>query len=80
MITVNRGSAFRLFFYWQKPVTGRFGRSGQNHRFCAVIRLQNSSFPFLDRDKNWLQPENSPLITDLHIPGIIQIPIGIATH
>ena len=47
----------------------------QNDRFIAVIRLQNRSFPLLDGDKNWLQPENSPLITDLSIPEIIQIPI-----
>jgi len=75
MIIVIHGSPRRWFGYWQKPVTGRFGRSGQNHRFSAVIRLQNRSFPFLGRDKNWLQPENYSLITGLRIPEIIQIPI-----
>ena len=77
MIIVIHGSPRRLFDYWQKPVTGRLGRSGQTIRFIAVIRLQNSSFPFLDGDKNWLQPENNSLITDGHIPEIIQIPIEL---
>ena len=58
-----------------KTVPDRLGRSGQNHRFSAVIRLQNSSFPFLDGDKSWLQSENNSLITDGHITEIIQIPI-----
>ena len=75
VIIVIHGLPRRWFDYWQKPVTGRLGRSGQNHRFSAVIRLQNSSFPFLDGDKNWLQPENNSLITDAHIPEVIQIPI-----
>ena len=75
MITVAHGSPRRMFGYWQKPVTDHLGRSSQNHRFIAVIRLQNRSYPFLDGDKNWLQPENSPLITDLRIPELIQIPI-----
>ncbi|MCP4925037.1 MAG: hypothetical protein GY916_03740 [Gammaproteobacteria bacterium] len=75
MIIVIHGLPRRWFDYWQKPVTERLARSGQTIRFSAVIRLQNSSFPFLDGDKNWLQPENNPLITDAHIPEVIQIPI-----
>ena len=75
MITIIHGSPRRLFDYWQKPVTDRLGRLCQNHRFIALIRLQNRSFPFPDGDKNWLQPENNPLITDLRIPELIQISI-----
>jgi len=75
VIIVIHGSLRSLFEYWQKPVTGRLDRPCQNHRFIAVIRLQNRSGPFLDGDKNWLQPENKPWITDLHIPELIQIPI-----
>ena len=75
MIIVIHGSLFSLFGYWKKPVKGGLGRSCQNDRFIAVNRLQNSSFPFPDGDKNWLQPENNPLITDLRIPELIQIPI-----
>jgi len=75
MITIIRGAPFRLFFYWKKPVTDRLGRPCQNDCFIAVIRLQNSFGPFMDGDKNWLQPENNPLITDLRIPELIQIPI-----
>ena len=77
MIAVIHGLPRRWFDYWQKPVTDRLGRSCQTIRFIAVIRLQNSSFPFLDSDKNWLQPENNSLITDGHIPEIIQIPIEL---
>ncbi len=75
MIAVICRSPWQLFCYWQKPVTGRLGQPCPNHRFIAVIRLQNWSYPFLDGDKNWLQPENNPLITDLRIPEIIPIPI-----
>ena len=75
VIIVIHGSPRRWFGYWQKPVTGRLGRSGQTIRFSAEIRLQNSSFPFLGGDKNWLQPENNSLMTDLRIPELIQIPI-----
>ena len=38
-----RNSPFGVFYYWQKPVTGRLGRSGQNHRFIAVINSQERS-------------------------------------
>lgn len=75
MITVIRGSPFGVFDYWQKLVTDHLGRLYQNHRFNAVIGLYNRSFPFLDSDKYWLQSENNPSITDLHIPEFIQIPI-----
>ena len=75
MIIVIHGSPHSLFDYWQKPVTDRLVRSCQNDRFIAVIRLLNRSFPLLDGDKNWLQSENNSLITDAHIPEIIQIPI-----
>ena len=75
VIIVIHGSPRSLFGYWQKPVTDRLGLSCQNHRFIAVIRLQNRPFPFLNGDENWLQPENNSLITDLRIPELIQIPI-----
>ena len=75
VIIVIHGSPRSLFDYWQQPVTERLGRSCQNYRFIDMIRLQNRSFPFLEGDKNWSQPENNPLITDLRIPEIIQIPI-----
>jgi len=75
MIAVIHDPPRRWFDYWQKPVTDRLGHSCQNHRFSAVIRLQNSSLPFPDGDKNWLQPENNALMTDLRIPELIQIPI-----
>ena len=72
---VIHGSPRRWFDYWQKPVTDRLGRSRQNHPFIAVNRLQNRSYPFLGGDKNWLQPEDNPSITDLRIPELLQIPI-----
>ncbi len=75
MNIVIRIAPFGVFYYWQKPVTDRLGRSCQYHRFIAVIRLQNRPYPFLDGETNWLQPENNRLITDLRIPEIIQIPI-----
>ena len=75
MIAVIRGSLFSLFYYWQKPVKNRLGRSCQAHCFIAVIRLQNRSFPLLDGDKNGLRPEDSTSITDLRIPELFQIPI-----
>jgi hypothetical protein len=75
MNIVIRDFPWGLFYYRQKPVTGGLGRSSQNEGFIAVIRPQNRSLPLLDGDGNWLQPENNPLITDLHIPEIIQIPI-----
>ena len=75
MIIVNRGSAFRLFFYWKKPVTGCPDRYRQNHRFTAVIGTQDWFSPSSQRDENWLKDENSRMNTNLHTPGIIQIPI-----
>ena len=75
MITVNRGSAFRLFFYWKKPVAGRPGRYRQDHRFIVVIGTQDWLFSSPQRDNYWLQDENSKMVTDLHTPWIIQIPI-----
>jgi hypothetical protein len=75
MIDVIRDSPLGLFYYRDKPVTGGLGRPCQNDRLIAVIRLQNRSLPLLNGDENWLQPESNPLITDLHIPEIIRIPI-----
>ncbi len=75
MNIVIRDSPLGLSYYREKPVMGGLGRSSQNDRFIDVIRLQNRSLPLLDGDENWLQPENNPLITDLHIPEIIKIPI-----
>jgi hypothetical protein len=75
MNIVIRDSPLGLFYDRDKPVTGSLGRPGQNDCFVAVTRLQNRPLPLLGGDENWLQPENSPLITDLHIPEIIQIPI-----
>ncbi len=76
MISVIRGSLFSRFDYWKKPVTGHPGRTGQNHRFIVVIRLQSSSSLSLESNENWPQVENSRLTTDLHTTGIIQIPIA----
>jgi hypothetical protein len=76
MNIVIRITLLGLFYYRDKPVTGGLGRSSQSDRFIAVTRLQNSSLRLLDGDENWPQPENNPLITDLHIPKIIQIPIA----
>jgi len=75
MNTVIRGSPLRLFDYCKKPVTGCLGRHRQNHRFIVVIGTQDWYSPSLERYENWFQDENSRMITDLHTPGIIQIPI-----
>jgi hypothetical protein len=75
MNIVIRDSPLGLFYDRQKSVTGGLGRPGQNDRFIAVTRLRNRPLPLLGGDENWLQPQNNPLITDLHIPEIIQIPI-----
>jgi hypothetical protein len=75
MITVIRGSPLSLLFYWKIPVTGRLGRSHQNQHFIAVLRTLDW---FSLSPKSYeieLQAENSRLNTDLHTPGIIQIPI-----
>ncbi len=77
MIAVIRIASLGLFYYREKLVTGGPGRPGQNHRFIAVIRLQNRSLPFLDGETNWLQRENSRWITDLHTTRFIQTPIGL---
>ena len=77
MIAVIHDPPRRLFDYWQKPVTDRLGHSCQNHRFSAVIRLQNRFYPFLGGDKNWLQGENFNILPDLHTTRIIQIPIAL---
>jgi hypothetical protein len=80
MIIVIHDPPRRLFDYWQKPVKDRLGRSGQNHRFSAVIRLQNRSYPFLDGDENWLQPENNSLDYRTSDPRAHSNPPSIATH
>ena len=72
MIIVVHGSLFSLFDYWQKTVKDCLGRSCQNDCFITVIRLQNRPFPFPDGDKNWLRPENNPLIIDLRTPELFQ--------
>ena len=77
MITIIRGSPLRLFDYWKKPVTGRLVRSAQNDHFIVVIGTQNW-FPLTpESDEYELQTEYSRFITDLHTPGIIQIPIAL---
>ena len=75
MITINRGSPFRLFFTGKKPVTTCLGRYHQNHRFSVVIGTQDWVSLSPGSNPNWIQGENSRMITDLHTPGIIQIPI-----
>jgi hypothetical protein len=75
MNTVIRGLSLRLFNYWKTPVTGRPGRSFQNHHFNLVIGTQDWLSPSPESYGNGLQTENSKLITDLHTTGIIQIPI-----
>jgi hypothetical protein len=77
MITVNRGSPFRLLFYWKKPVTGGPGRYRQNHRFIVEIEIQDwlSSSP--ESYGSWFQGEKSGLIASLYTNGIIQIPIAV---
>ena len=75
MITVIRGSPFRLFCYWKKPVKDRLGRSGQIACFIAEIRLQDWFSLSPEGYQIVIQVENSRLITDLHTTEIIQIPI-----
>ncbi len=75
MIDVIRGLPISLLFYWKKPVTDDLVSSRQNARSVIVIRLQNKSSPALEGNENWTQLENNRLITDLHTPEIIQIPI-----
>jgi hypothetical protein len=77
MITVIRIAAFGLFDYWEKPVTGRLGQSCQNNRFIVMIGLRDWFSPSPERSENSFQDENSRMIADLHIHGIIQIPIVI---
>ena len=80
MIAVIHDPLRRLFNYWQKPVTDRLARSGQNECFITVIRLQNSSFPFLDGDKNWLQSENNSLDYRRSHPRGYSNPHSTAAH
>jgi len=75
MIAVIRGSLFRLFCYWQKPVKGRLCRSCQNDSFIAVISSQERSALASESYRNWHRDENSRLITDFHATAAIQIPI-----
>ena len=75
MITIIRGSPISLFDYWKKPVTGRLGRSAQNHRYTVMIGLQVWFSLSPEGYENWFQGENSRLIASLQAPGIIQIPI-----
>jgi len=75
MITVIRGSPLSLFYYWKKPVTGRLGRSRQNQHFIAVLGTQDWFSLSPQSYEIGIQAENSRLNTDLHTPGIIQIPI-----
>jgi hypothetical protein len=77
MITVNRGSPFKLFFYWKKTVTGWPGRSGQYHRFIVAIGIQVWLFLSPKSDENWFQAENCRLLTGHHTIRIIQIPIAL---
>ncbi len=75
MIAVICRSPWRLFCYWQKPVTGRLGRSSQNNSSIAVISSQERSALSSESYRNWLQVENSRFTTDLHTTEIIQFPI-----
>ena len=75
MITVIRCSLFSLFYYWKKPVKGGLGRSCQNDRSIVVIGTQCWLVLSPGNHVNRLQVENNRLITDLHIPELIQIPI-----
>ncbi len=75
MITVIRGSLLSLFYYWKKTVTGRLGRSHQNGHFVVVIGTQDWFSLSPQSYEIGPQAKNSRLNTDLHFPGIIQIPI-----
>jgi hypothetical protein len=76
MIAVIRIAPFWLFYYWEKPVTGRLGRSSQNGSFIAVISSQERSALALEGYGNWHRDENGRLITDFHTISTIQIPIA----
>jgi hypothetical protein len=76
MITVIRDSPLRLFDYWKKPVTGRLGRSCQNHHFTVMIGTQDWLSLSPERYENWFQGENNRLIASLYTTSIIQIPIA----
>jgi hypothetical protein len=43
MIAVIRIAPFGLFYYWQKPVMNRLGRSCQYNSFIAVISTRERS-------------------------------------
>ncbi len=75
MITVIRGSLFRLFFYCEKSVMGRPGQYSQNHRFIVLNGTQDWLILSSKSYQYWLQGKSSQLNTDIHTPGIIQIPI-----
>ena len=75
MIAVICRSPWRLFCYWQKPVTGRLGRSSQNNSSIAVISSQERSALSSESYRNWLQVESSRFIKELNTTRITQIPI-----
>ena len=79
MIAVIRIAPFWLFYYWEKPVTGRLGRSSQNGSFIAVISSQEGSALASEGYGNWHQDENGRLITGSYTSKIIQIPI-VSSH
>jgi len=75
MITGIRIAPFGLFYYWEKPVTGRLGRSRQNQHLIALIRTQEWFSLSLENEGKWFQGVNDRIIANLHTPGITQIPI-----
>jgi hypothetical protein len=77
MIGVIRIAPFGGFYYWQKPVTGGFGRSSQNDSFIAVINSQERSALASESYRNWHRNKNNRLITAGYTAAAIQIPIAL---
>ena len=75
MIAVIRIAPFWLFYYWEKPVMNRLGRSSQNGSFIAVISSQERSSLASGSYRHWHRNKNSRLITGGYTSKIILIPI-----
>ena len=76
MNIVIRITLLGLFYYRDKPVTGRLGRSSQNNRFIAVTSSHERSALASESDRKWYRNKNSRLITGGYTAAAIQIPIA----
>ena len=74
---LTKNFLLQLFYYWNKTVTDRSGRSAKNAGFIGIIRLKTQSMLIKINKKSSIHTRNNQVITGRYTSEITQIPIGL---